>query len=122
MLIKSTSQQQFHFRLTTTYICTEGGTRTRTRKALVPKTSVSTIPPPRHFLSYMSKNTLYRLPESNRYEHCCPRDFKSLVSTYFTKAAFFLISKYTLKIPLTQTYCKTFFKRSIWELRFVFEC
>jgi hypothetical protein len=33
--------------------------------------------------------SVYRLPESNRYEHHCPRDFKSLVSTYFTKAAFF---------------------------------
>ena len=39
-------------------------------------------------LPYISKNNLlYRLPESNRHDHHWPRDFKSLVSTYFTTAA-----------------------------------
>jgi hypothetical protein len=32
--------------------------------------------------------SVYHLPESNRHGHHCPRDFKSLVSTCFTKVAF----------------------------------
>ena len=34
-----------------------------------------------------SLSLLYYWPESNRHEHHCPRDFKSLVSTNFTTVA-----------------------------------
>jgi len=50
--------------------------------------------------------SVYRLPESNRYEHHCSRDFKSLVSTYFTKAAFFIevnIRRISCFLKLVQT-------------------
>ena len=43
-----------------------------------------------HLCTFSTWVSVYRLPESNRYEHRCSRDFKSLVSTYFTKAAFFI--------------------------------
>ena len=36
---------------------------------------------------YNNQTYLYRGPESNRHEHKCSRDFKSLVSTSFTTSA-----------------------------------
>ena len=41
---------------------------------------------PPHVL-YMSKSNLCTQPESNRHDHHWSRDFKSLVSTYFTTVA-----------------------------------
>ena len=56
------------------------------------------------FSFYNKQAYLYRGPESNRHEHHCSRDFKSLVSTNFTTSASLEAStRFELVMEILQT-------------------
>ena len=63
----------------------------------------------------ISKNHLYRWWESNPHGHYCPRDFKSLVSTYSTTSMCLVIQIYEIKFIPPNTFYQLL---SYWPFAF----